>query len=385
MAGGYRHPGFVTAATPRDVSTSSQHTPAVQLSIEQPLARGFGARIARAQSRQARLALDLARAEREGLAASLVRDVVIAYWAMAHAAGESEVRRASLAAAHDQLLRARANIAVGKLAPSASAEVEVALGLREDAALLAAQVVTERALSLGRLCGVPVNDELAAAERLPTIDAVTPAPRPLEATLALTLAHNPALAALGARLSARALELQVADDGLLPELDLTIAGGAIASAPSAGTAHAQLTGFGSYAVFASLDLAWPVGSHAARGALDVARAGRRRAELDATDIQGQLTTLVARGVAALESARRRALSLRPSLQAAALDLEAERARFDAGRGSNFDVLRRQDALADVQLASLSAELDAQRASASLDAATNEILARHAVVLREGHQ
>jgi len=386
LSGGYRHTGFETAAgAARETSTSSEHTPALQLSFEQPLARGLGAGVARAPRRQARLALDAAGAEREGLAASLVRDVVVAYWALAHSAAELEVRRVSLAAAHDQLLRARANIDVGKLAPSASAEIEVVLALREDAALLAQQAVTERALALGRLCAVPVSDELLASERLPAIDAVTPAPRELQATLASALAHSPALAALAARRRAGALALEVADDGLSPQLDLRLSGGPVANAPTPRAAYDQLTGFGSYAVGASLDLAWPVGAHAARGARDVARAGLRRAELDESEFRAQLTTAVAQGIAALETARRRALSLRPSLLAAALDLEAERARFDAGRGSNFDVLRRQDALAEVQLASLSAQLEAQRAGASLDAATHEILARHALVLREADE
>jgi outer membrane protein TolC len=74
-----------------------------------------------------------------------------------------------------------------------------------------------------------------------------------------------------------------------------------------------------------------------------------------------------------------------SLASAALDLEAERARFEAGRGSNFDVLRRQDALAIVQLLLLSAELAAQQASASLEALTGQILAQHGVVMRRAYE
>jgi hypothetical protein len=46
-------------------------------------------------------------------------------------------------------------------------------------------------------------------------------------------------------------------------------------------------------------------------------------------------------------------------------------------------LRRQDALAAVQLLLLSAELAAQQASQSLDAATGKILARYGVAMREG--
>jgi outer membrane protein TolC len=98
-------------------------------------------------------------------------------------------------------------------------------------------------------------------------------------------------------------------------------------------------------------------------------------------VRAQITAAVAQGIAALETARRRALLLGPSLKSAALDLEAERARFDVGRGSNFDVLRRQDALALMQLLSLSAQLGWQQASAGLSALTGENLRQHGVLLR----
>jgi outer membrane protein TolC len=75
--------------------------------------------------------------------------------------------------------------------------------------------------------------------------------------------------------------------------------------------------------------------------------------------------------------------LEPSARAAALDLEAEQARFDVGRASNFDVLRRQDQLAAVQLLLLRARLDELAALAELDALTGEILARNGVVLGGG--
>ena len=63
----------------------------------------------------------------------------------------------------------------------------------------------------------------------------------------------------------------------------------------------------------------------------------------------QIETTVLRLVSQIDNARRRIEVLAPTTDHAALDLEAERARFAVGRSTNFDVLRRQDELAQTQL------------------------------------
>jgi outer membrane protein TolC len=374
-------------------STLESHAPALQLSLDQPLLRGFGVDVARAERRRAHLGRDLAGAQREGLAAALVRDVVSGYWALAHSRRELAIRRASAAAARDQLERVRANIGVGKLPPSASAEIEVAIALRENAVLSAEQTVTERELALGRLCGVPVGDRLMAIDPLPELEPASPVEpleraeqgRALDGTLAATLdaalAQNPQLQALRTQGRVGAVELEVTENGLLPQLDLSISGGPIGAAPDVGAAYSQLVSFGSYSVVAQLGFALPIANRAARGARDLARERLHVTRLDEADIAAQITTAVAGAVAVLETSRRRAAVLVPSQQAAALDLEAEKARFEVGRASNFDVLRRQDALAVMQLLLLGAQLDRLAAAASLDALTGRILEQNGVQLR----
>ncbi len=367
----------------RRSSTSARYTPGLQLSFEQPLLRGSGVEVAQADRRRASLQYDVAGAERETLAALVLRDVTRGYWALAHARGELTVRRSSLSAARAQLARVQANIEVGKLPQSATAEIEVAIALRQDSVLAAEQAVIERQLALGRFCGMSAGEPLSAAEELPALDALSVRALDAAATLALALAQSPRLSAARAQLHAGALELLVARDALLPQLDLAIAGGPIGNAPSARAAFDQITGLESYAVMASLALELPLGRHTARGARDAGLARLSQAQLTHADVEAQIATAVAQSVATLDSARRRGTLLAPSLAAAALDLEAEKARFDAGRSSSFDVLRRQDALAAVQLVSLSTRLLALEASAALDALTGEILRRNGVRVRGG--
>lgn len=382
LATGYRRTEVETEAASAQPERyrSGLYAPSLQVSVDQPLLRGFGENVARAQLRQARLQLSVGQAERQGFAASLVRSVVVAYWGLAHAKRKLEVRRALVTAARKQLARTRAGIAVGKLSPSASAEIQVALALRLDALLLAEQAQREQGLLLGQLCGAQPGYGLIASDDLPAIDAGTPNPRQLQATLVRAIEQSPQLAVLQAQVQARVVELEVTNNGLLPQLDLSVSGGPVASAPTMSDAYEKLIGWESYSFGASLSLSLPIGASAARGARNAALANLRKAQLGEDESRAQIRLAVARSIDRLKTARRRARLLSASLRQAELDLKAERARFEVGRASNFDVLRRQEAAATVQLRLHSAELSALQANASLDAATGKIFARHGVII-----
>jgi outer membrane protein len=377
LVGGYNVTRFETdlGAGVIGRSTAAAYAPSLQLSFQHPLLRGLGVDVARADRRRARTQRDVAGAQREGLAAALLREVVAAYWDLAFATRELAIRRAAAGSAREQLARVEANIAVGKQPRSASAEIEVAIALRDEAVLLAEEAVTDRALELGRLCGLPPGTGVTAS------DTPTPPAQKPEGTLEAALDHNPQLVAARAQGQAALIEVDVTENGLLPQLDFAVAGGPVGNARNAGGAYEQLTGGKSYTVAAALSFSLPLGRHAAKGARDAAREGVRKARLTEADIAAQVAAAVARGLAEVDTARRRAQVLAPSTEAAALDLEAEKARFDVGRATNFDVLRRQDTLAEVQLVLLRAQVDHLKGLARLDALTGDILDHNGITLR----
>jgi outer membrane protein TolC len=383
LESGYRRTRFETGAADMlpERSASEAYAPSLQLSLEQPLLRGFGTDVARAERRRAHSQRSVARAERKALAASLVRDVVSGYWELAYSAQELAIHRASAAAAREQLVRVQANVAVGKLPKSATAEIEVAIALREDSVSLAEQVLTDRSLALGLSTGLPVNERLRAADSLASGE--TGGRRLAQEIIATALAENPRLQAITEQGLGAAVELDITENDLLPQLDLTVAGGPAGNAGDARAAYEQLTGFESYGITAGLAFALPIGRRAARGAHDAARARLNQVQLGEAELAAQIAATVVRGIARRDTARRRVDLLGPSAQAAALDLESEKARFEVGRASNFDVLRRQDQLAAVQLRLLRARVDELDALAELDALTGEILERNGVLVGGG--
>jgi outer membrane protein len=361
-------------------STSIAYVPSLQLVLKQPLLRGAGARVARAPQRRARESLDAAALARRAVAATVVRDVASAYYELVFASADRDIRRQLAAAARDQLRRVRANIDAGKLPPSASAEVEVAVGARDEDALVAEQTVLERSLTLRQIAGLPIGPDAAGIEALDGIDADLAVPAPAD-TLARALERSPDLGRVRALGRVATIDVEVTDNGVLPQLDFSIAGGPSGNAPDFGDAVSQVSSFESWRVTAQLAYHDTLGRNAVHGARSAARAARQRALVSEKDLTAQIAVAVVRLTAAANEARQRVQVITPTTDSAKLDLDAERARFEVGRSTNFDVLRRQDELAQTQLRQARARIDFLQAMTALQAVTGDVLERFGVALR----
>lgn len=364
-------------------SEATVMAPALSLNLTQPLLRGVGVAVTRAPLRRAAAALDVVTLQRQAVAAAVVRDVVQGYWELACAAAELEIRRAALDLARGQLRVVQAQIAVGKAPAAAHAEVDAAITLREDEALQAERALLERSLELRRLLGLPVGPDeiaLAAADPPPPIEGAGAAEGDLAQSQAQARARNPQLLQARALGRAATIEVEVTGNGLLPQLDLALSGGLTGYAGGAAQAFQQLASFRSYTVQAGLSFSLPLGQHAARGARDAARGALRRARLTEADIAAQVDAAVARAVMQARAAQARIAVLARSADLAQQNLEGERARYQVGRATSFDVLRRQEELALARLRRARAHADLLGARAALQALTGSILAEHGLAL-----
>jgi outer membrane protein len=377
----YTRDEFATAQGMETIlTTSTGYNPALQLELNHSLLRGFGPAAARGDRRRTAVARDAARLARENVAAVALRDVASSYWEVRFAADVLEVRRQLAKSARDQLELVDANIQAGKMPSSARAEVLVAAGLREEEVLIAERALLERSLELRLLAGLPIQPGATIIVPADALEAGAE-PAALEPALALAAERNPAL--LAARETGRAarVDVEVTENGLLPQLDLALVAGVVGTADEAQEAFERLGGFETYTVQGQLTFRQPIGRREARGNALAARAAWRRASLDAEEIAAQTARAVVLAHALTEDGRRRLEVIAPTTEAAALDLAAERARFEVGRATNFDVLRRQEEVAQTQLRQARARADLLRARAALWAATGEIFDRLGVTVK----
>jgi outer membrane protein TolC len=367
---------------PAEEFESTTHSPSVTVTFFQPILRGFGddnpVRVARRRALAQRTVDEL---ERGQVASEVVRDVVQAYWELAYAQRDVEIRRASLALAREQLRITQARLDVGVGAPSDLAAVEQTIAFREEEVLLAEVAISERALELRRLTGMEIS---ATAMALTAIDRpeATAAPVTMDAAMQAARTNNPQIAVFRARGSQAEIEVDVTENGLLPQLDFDAQAGPAGDSAELGDALAQVGKFDSYSVRAGLVFSMPLGNRAARGAHEAAKGNLRRVRVSQAEVEAQIGVAVARAVNSVSSAQKRMQVLQTATRSAEVNLDAEKARFDVGHSTNFDVLMRQDELAQSQLRQARAQVDYLRALAVLQALTGEILPAYGVEIKK---
>jgi outer membrane protein TolC len=373
-------PGNALGSTSSQAGAPWVYTPSLQLTFSHPVLRGAGVAIARAGRRRASAARDIATLQREQALSTLLRDVSLAYWELAYSTAELQIRASSVELAREQLRAVEANIGVGKQPPSASAEVEVAVALRQEEELLAQQTVREHSVELRRLLGLEIDPGQPV---LIAVDQAQPTIREPNARGAIdeAMAHNPELAATRAQGRAASIDVEVTDNGLLPQLDVSFGGGPIGNAEDATRAFGQLAGFDGFIAQVGMVFSQPLGRRAARGQAGAAREALRKARVSETDVRAQIQAGVMKAVDLVNTATRRLEALSKVTDLADLDLSAEKARFEVGRSTNFDVLRRQDELAQAKLRQARARIDYLRSFALLDSLTAENLAHHGLGIR----
>jgi outer membrane protein TolC len=211
-------------------------------------------------------------------------------------------------------------------------------------------------------------------------DPPEPEARSIDSNRALerALARNPQLAAARSQTRAAAIEVDVTRNGLLPQLDFSVSGGPTGNSPSTSQAFGELLRFGGYSIQSGLIFSQPLERRTARGQADAAQNGLGKARLLESDVRLQIEEAVGKAVYAVTTAAKRTAVLAKATDFANLDLSAERARFEVGRATNFDVLRRQEELAQSRLRHTRSQADQLKARAVLDSLTGEILERYAV-------
>jgi outer membrane protein len=375
-------------------------------SVTQPLLGGRGRRVARAEQRRTRVARDAAALQREIAAFDTIRDVVRAYWELAYASRVVEIQRGSLELAREQLRITEAAVRARVSSPSEILAVRHEIAVREQTVMLAEVDVSERSLTLRHLAGLEIGPgeiDIAATDAFagqPTTPGTGAAPgaapgqpatgqapgQPdpgapaidLDAAIEQARANNPRLALARTGTDTAEIAEELAEDTLRPRLDFNaqigptstvIEGEGISRDPSAG-----------YTASASLSYTSSFGQRQARGGRDRARADKQRARIDLADAERELTVSVVRAVDLVRMARKRIDVSELAVELAEQNLASERTLFQAGEARNYDILARQDELAQALLSRERAIADYHQAVADLEALTGDLLPRHGVEL-----
>jgi outer membrane protein TolC len=356
----------------------------------------------------ARRAIRIARVDRSRALSSLRRvatettaAVERAYWTAVAAQRDVETRRSALEVAEKQRADTRIRIEAGTQSEvelsQTSAEVE-----RRRGELVFAQENAQRAMNtLAYLIGAE-----ASGFRLLGLDAESPRrPTPdANSAIATALANRADLDELTTRLDRADIEIDAATDRVRPQVDL------VANYSGRGLAGSRnddaIQPFGPVVVaddingglgrsFRSIDefpdvslgvsISIPIGNTAAKQDVAIARAIKRQSEATLEHAKSRIAMEVRNALAALASAEQRIVAARAAREAAEVQLQGERDRFEGGVSNTFFVLTRQNDLTAARVAETVALADYRKAETEYARATGTLLDARGISIEGGTQ
>lgn len=358
---------------PDSPATASIATLSVDL--RQPLLRGFfqGTRV---DVRKAELAADAATLEAREQAASSIRELIAAYWELAYARANLDVRKQSLAVAQNQLELTKKMHERGAVPESAVKAARYGVAVRQEALLRATDEAAAASMLLRRLAGLEIGVDVS--ELVPR-DALVVVSDELDVqdVIATVIARNPRIAAANQGIAIATVELDRQRNGILPSVDVGASAGAVGVGIDRGEAFSALSTGRSYQLGASLTASWEVGG-AARASADIARLERTTARVAAKEVERAVVTSAIDAVRRLRASQARADVAQHAIELATSNLETELALFRADKSSNVQVFERQTEVDEARLLASRAAADCQIALAALDYLTGDLLERHGV-------
>jgi outer membrane protein TolC len=360
-------------------SRSTVWSPSVAITLFQPILKGFGEKYYRQQRYHAQVDRTIQEIERESSASTVVRDVVSGYWELAYAAEELNIRRQSLSLAQEQLRVTKALVDAGKVAKTEQAAAEEVIAEREALVYAAEQAVVDRSIELRQLTGMEIGPGDMLLEAADKLDTEMPVPDTQKA-LAAALDNNPQIKNIREQGRGAAIDVEVTDSGMLPQLDFSASAGPSGTGDTARDAFTHMGKFNSYSVSAGLVFTMNIGNDGAKGAHAAAQGKLRKIKMTEQDVRAQIATAVVKTIGGIKVAKKQLEAATKAVQLAQINIDAEKARWEQGRSTNFDVLKRQDELAQAELRQVRARADYLKLIAVLEALTGEILGRYGIEL-----
>ncbi len=303
-----------------------------ELIFKQPLARKFGSEVALADEKKGDLQFAAQTIKTQLAAEEMLKDVVIAYWELAYASEEVDIRQESLGLVKKQEELTRTELRT-KLAPgNALSQVLFEVASREEAVLAAQGTWEKKSLELRKRSGLEINRRDLVIKPKDKFE-VGNDEWDADDVLVRARKSNRKVASLILDKRAADVDVKVAKNGMLPQVDLTLSGALIGAGNNTNAAFSNAANSNSYQVLGSLTVNFEIGG-AAKGAHDAATSKRHKIEVDQADAERQLQTDVVAAANAVKAARNRVSLADTAIDAAKKSEVAERENLRTGYGTN---------------------------------------------------
>ena len=325
-----REPQFSNVMDMDVVILTEQHTGAVTIGVTQPLLRGRGSMLYDANERRARLAYDSAALARRLAAIQTVQAVISAYWDLVLAERAVAITASSLDLAKERLRITTIGNEGGKVPRSEIPAVQQIIATREEDVLNNELTVLDRSIALRRAVGMPIGEGelgLRVGTELQTKEVAFE----LGDLTERAFTASPELAQLAKQDKTAAIDIEVTENGLLPQLDAALSAGPGSFGETFAKTWESVGKFDAVTINGSLTYRQSLGRDEVRGRAREQRELRRKLTVTAFDVRAQIAQTMARAVAQLEVAKRRVALSQRAIDLANENIKIETDRFNLAR------------------------------------------------------
>ena len=344
--------------------------------IEQPLFKNFGIDINRARIKVAMAAKEQTLHAYRSRVIQTVDAVQQAYWNLVFSIEILQFRRKSLDLAKDLLRRNKIQVEVGTLAPIEITEAEATVASREEALLVAEREVKDREDTLKMLLNIAdkpsawdINIQPSDKPEFKTVQVDE-----MQLTLKALRKHA-ALESARIEIDKRKIDMEVAEQNLLPEVNLSASASNNSLAETEGKAFEEQFKNERYTFSGGVSFRIPLGNRRAQA--DYRQARLRHAQTLASYHQTQQAIMeeVRRSARRVRVNVKRVEATRVARRLAEERLDAQEKKFKVGLSTSRNILEDQERLANALTEETRALIDYHKSLASLDRATHSTLDR----------
>lgn len=372
----------ITAGVPFQKDDSGVADAAVSVSVVQSLLRGAGTRVNTQSIRIATYEKGIVDAGTKLSAISILANVDVNYWYLYAARKELEVRREQYKLAQDQLRHARNKVGAGSAPKFEIVRAEAGLSGRLEDMISAETTVRDRERDLKRIMNrkdMPLDSQVAI---IPTTD---PDPKGLdlnaEALTAAALDNRMEMVQLELRLATNDLDVELAKNNTLPQVNLGYTYSAAGQAGTTGRAFDNVFDRPADDHTVGVSAVIPLGNRAAQARLRQARLQRIRNQADKERIAQYVRQEVLEAVDGLQQNWRRILAAEQGAVTALRDYQVEQQEFQLGFRTSTEVLYAASRLADAQSRRIRAFVEYEIAQVDVARATGTLLGRGGIQLQ----
>lgn len=368
----------------------------VTLSVRQPILKNFGPTVNRQGIIIAQKSLAQSEKQFENDVSRIVAEVQRTYWDLVFAIEDLRVKKRSLQLAQDLLERNKIQVQVGTLAPIEIVQAEAAVAEREEDVITAEDALKDAEDKLKKFLNLFDDPEQLDVTIVP-IDRPTFAPEPVDLKTAIdeALANRPDYAQAKIEVEKAELNLRVARNQLLPNLDFVGEGGYSANQGNLGNAMDDVIDAQNRHWALGVELSFPMGNRESKADYTQRKLELWQARLRLKNLEKAILVQVPDVVRELDPDRlgvreavrqidtdiKRVKATRAARVLAEKKLDAEEKKLEVGISTNFQVLEFQEDLAVAESNETRAIIDYNRSLINLERAKGTILKTNNISLQ----